>query len=146
MPTYKNETNRRITFSDKNYLKWDPGDVKALEYFVPHEELGLSMIDERPYVLRNRPRGFGYTEFVVRAGHKTVWWLPYSMTVELTVFSLHQAVRMWVGDCDVPIIVDPNNNHVSRYPWDMSAYLTFEAVDKAADVYVKAEPFTGKGV
>ena len=83
MPTYKNETNRRITFSDKNYLKWDPGDVKALEYFVPHEELGLSMIDERPYVLRGKTRGFGYTEFVVNPGEKKVWWLPYCTIVNI---------------------------------------------------------------
>ena len=146
MPTYQNNTDHRVTFFDKNYLEWKPGEVKQLEYFVPHVDLGLSMIDAKPYVLKGKTRGFGYTEFVVNPGEKFVWPLPYSMTVELTVFSLHQAVRMWVGDCDVPIIVDPNNNHVSRYPWDMSAYLTFEAVDKAADVYVKVEPFTGKGV
>ena len=60
------------------------------------------------------------------------------------MFVRRGSVRMFVGDCVVPIVVDLRNNHVSRYPWDMSAYLTFEA-DEATEVYVKAEPFTGKG-
>ena len=51
---------------------------------------------------------------------------------------------MYGGDCLVPVAVDPQNNHVSRYPWDMSAYLTFEA-DEETEVYVKVEPFTEKG-
>lgn len=145
MPTYRNDTDRRITFPDKHYLSWQPGEVKELEYFVPHEDLGLTMVDEQPYVLRGKPRGFGYTEFTVKPEEKFVWWVPYSMTVELSVFSPSQAVKMYIGDGEAPIIVDPRNNHVSRYPWDMCAYLTFEGMAYEADVYVKAEPFTGRG-
>ena len=67
-----------------------------------------------------------------------------NLTVEISAFVPKGLVRMYVGDCLVPIAVDPQNNHVSRYPWDMSAYLTFEA-DEETEVYVKVEPFTEKG-
>lgn len=144
MPTYRNDTEMRITWGDKHYIAWQPGEAKALPFFVPHEYLGLTLTAPEPYVLRGRARGFGYTEFVVRPGAPEVYKLPYSETVELSVFVPKGLVRMYVGDCLVPIVVDPQNNHVSRYPWDMSAYLTFEA-DEETEVYVKAEPFTEKG-
>lgn len=145
MPTYRNDTGRRITHKDKNYLCWMPGQVRACPFFVPHEDLGLTLIDEEPYVLRGNTRGFGYDEFIVKPGERVVYRIPYSETVEISVFSLHQMVRMYVGDCEIPIIVDPLNNHASRYPWDMCAYLTFEGAEKEAGVYVKVEPFTEKG-
>ena len=144
MPTYRNDTETRITWGDKHYISWQPGEAKALPFFVPHEDLGLTMSAPEPYVLRGRARGFGYTEFVVKPGTPEVFRLPYSETVEISVFVPKGLVRMYVGDCLVPIAVDPQNNHVSRYPWDMSAYLTFEA-DEETEVYVKAEPFTEKG-
>ena len=102
--------------------------------------------DVRPGTLRpeGRARGFGYTEFIVKPGTPEVYRLPYSETVEISAFVPKGLVRMYVGDCLVPIAVDPQNNHVSRYPWDMSAYLTFEA-DEETEVYVKVEPFTEKG-
>lgn len=145
MPTYRNNTNERITFPDKNYLTWQPGQERACPFFVPYEELGLTLADDKPYVLRGNTRGFGYAEFMVQPGQRAVYKIPYSETVELSVFSPSQMVRMYVGDCEIPILVDPRNNHASRYPWDMCAYLTFEGAEWAADVYVKVEPFTQKG-
>ncbi len=148
MPTYRNDTNRRITFQDKAALEWAPGEVKKLEYFVPHEMLGLTMTDEEPYVLRGKTRGFGYTEFMVKPGEKFVWWLPYNMTVELSVYSTRGQVNMTVGDSEIPIAIDPKHTHVSRYPWDMSAYLTFElpeGQEEPLPVLVKCEPFAERG-
>ena len=144
MPTYRNDTERRITWWKKHYISWQPGEAKALPFFVPHEMLGLTLAAPEPYVLRGSAREFGYTEFVVRPGVPETYPLPYSETVEISIFVPKGLVRMFVGDCPVPIAVDPQNNHVSRYPWDMSAYLTFVA-DLETEVYVKVEPFTEKG-
>ena len=144
MPTYRNDTETRITFPDKHYISWQPGEQKALPFFVPHEMLGLTLVSPEPHVLRDPARGFGYTEFIVKAGAPTVYKLPYAETIELSVMAPKGLVRMYVGDRAEPIAVDPQNNHASRYPWDMSAYLTFET-DKDTEVYVKVEPFTEKG-
>jgi hypothetical protein len=147
MPTYQNQTQHRITFPDKAYLAWQPGETRALKYFVPHEELGLTMTSPEPYVLRDKRRGFDYNEMVISPLaplDERVWKLPYCETVEVSVYVLEGYVRMYVGDCEDPVVVDVNNNHVAHYPWDMSAYLTFES-DVSTAVYMKCEPFTFKG-
>jgi hypothetical protein len=147
LPTYRNDTRSRITFPDKAYMHWEPGEEKALVFFVPHADLGLTMVSDEPWVLRGKGRGFGYTEMNIAPGAATDerrWHLPYCETVEVSVYVLSGHVRMFVGDSDVPIVVDDKNNHVARYPWDMSAYLTFES-DAVTDVYMKCEPFTNKG-
>ena len=145
MPTYRNDTDRRITFPDKHYMSWQPGESKALSFFVPHGDLGLTVTDPEPYVLKAKPWGVGYNEIPVAAGSPVVFDLPYAETVELSIYVLTGSVRLKIGDSDIPILVDSNNNHVSRYPWDMSAYLTFES-DEDATVYVKCEPFAVKGL
>ena len=142
MPTYKNETDRRITHQDKNRISWQPGEERRLPFFVPHEELGLTLVSDEPYVLRGRGRGLGYHEFVA-GPDKTVFKLPYCENVEVSVFVPKGLAKMYLGDSDVPIAVDPQNNHVGRYPWDMIAYLTFEA-DEATEVYVKVEPYSDR--
>jgi hypothetical protein len=147
LPTYRNDTDSRITFPDKGYMHWEPGEEKALIFFVPHEELGLTLTSPEPYVLRGKSRGLGYNEMEIEPGapvERRTWKLPYCETVEVSVFAASGYVRMFVGDSDAPILVDEQNNHVARYSWDMSAYLTFEA-DAPASVYMKCEPFTAKG-
>ena len=148
MPTYKNNTNRRITFQDKQRIHWQPGDVHSLHFFVPYKDLGLTLVDDKPYVLRNPTRGFGYTEFIVPVGGQVVYDIPYSETIELSVFAPKGLVLMYPGDCTEPFAVDEDVFHVSRYPWDMVAYLTFELDGDAEEdrpVYVKCEPFTERG-
>ena len=44
MPTYRNDTETRITFPDKHYISWQPGEARALPFFVPHEMLGLTLV------------------------------------------------------------------------------------------------------
>ena len=138
MPTYRNDTGDRITFPDKHYLSWNPGESKALPYFVPYEDLGLTLVDPEPWVLK---KGLGYAELGVTPGTPTVYKLPYAQSVELTVYALEGACEMYVGDSDERIKIDVNNNHLSTYAWDRSAYLTFVTASPMT-VYVKCEPHT----
>lgn len=144
MPTYRNDTETRITFCDKHYISWQPGEAKALPFFVPHELLKLTLMSQEPFVLRDPTRGLGYGEFIVKPGSPVTYNIPYAETVELSILVPKGLARLYIGDCEVPIAVDPLNNHVSRYPWDMSAYLRLEA-DEETTVFIKSEPFTEKG-
>ena len=101
MPTYRNDTETRITWGDKHYISWQPGEAKALPFFVPHEYLGLTLTAPEPYVLRGRARGFGYTEFVVKAGAPTVYKLPYAETIELSVMAPNLRLRPERAGADV---------------------------------------------
>ena len=145
MPTYRNDTGRRITFQDKNGLIWEPGASKRCPFFVPYKDLGLTLESEEPYVLRGtNTRGFGYKTLSLEPGVPTRFEIPYSDTIELSVIVIGEPVFMYIGDCEEPVTILPFANHVSRYPWDMSAYLTFEASAHAV-VHVKVEPFTERG-
>ena len=48
MPTYQNDTDHRITHSDMGYMSWQPGEQKKLSFYVPHEELGLTLVSNEP--------------------------------------------------------------------------------------------------
>ena len=147
MPVYKNETSRRITFQHKGILEWDPGQERPLTYFVPHKLLGLTMVNPEPYVLRNREIMIDYTEKLIAPwmtlANRTVE-IPYSETVLVSVEVRAGWLRMYVGDSEIPHVVDRDNNHVSVYPWDMSSFLIFEA-DEPTAVYMKFEPYTFRG-
>jgi len=155
MPTYKNNTKRRITHNDKGILEWFPGQERKLRYFVPHDLLGLTMISPEPYVLREN-KELGYNEMYIQPGtpvEDRTYQVPYWESVEVSVFALRtdggcvtnkDLLRMYVGDSAVPIVVDMNNHHFFRYAWDMCAYLIFES-DISSVVTIKVEPFTARG-
>lgn len=147
MPTYQNQTDRRITWGHKHYIEFDPGETKALRYFIPEDITGLTMIDVEPYVLRNRNIMLDYTEIMIEPSmtlaERTVK-IPWVETVLISVEVRSGEVKMYVGDSEIPIIVDRDNNHVSIYPWDISSYLVFE-VEEATAVYMKFEPYTHRG-
>ena len=163
MPTYRNDTDQRITHAGKTYIAWQPGEAKSLPFFVPWRELGLTLTDPEPFVLRGAlGRGVGYFEDVLDGGEVRTYEFPYMETFCLSVYVPRGLVKLFLGDSDVPILCDSRNNHISTYPWDMCAYITVEAVpleestddllpvegkkSKGAEVMVKAEPFTVKGV
>ena len=142
MPTYQNDTQSRITHQDKLYMVWKPGEIKALPFFVPYEQLGLTLIDEQPYVRRDSSV-YDYNEFEVQVGQKLVYNIPYHETFELSLAIISGEVEMYIGDGDVPTIIDELHDHVSTYAWDKTAYLTFVGTGTAtAQIKVKVEAKT----
>ena len=137
MPTYRNDTSQRITHRDKGYMTWNPGEVKALGFFVPHKELGLTLASPLPKVCENT--ALGYWEEKIAAQQRVVIELPYYATFDLSVSAPNGAVKMYIGDSDIPIMVEPLHDHVSARAWDMTAYLTFEGVSKESTLFVKME-------
>ena len=150
MPTYQNQTKKRITWDHKGYLEFEPDQIRALEYFIPMEVTGLTMIDEQPYVLRGK-RDVGYAEMIINPGAHVdtrTYKIPYFESFDLTVFVIgteSAAVRMFIGDSEIPIAVDMKNYHWNRYAWDMSSYIIFESSIPSL-VTIRVDPFTQKGM
>lgn len=138
MPTYKNETARKITHPDMGYMEWKPGETKRLPFFVPHEELGLTMTDDAPKV--NKETSIvGDWEIDIAAGGAEVLKLPYIEAFELSVHSLDGAAVMQIGDSDEgDVLIGADESHWSSYSYARCPYLTFESVDGAI-VRVKQE-------
>ena len=130
MPTYKNDTEQRITHTDKTYISWNPGEARSLPYFVPYEELGLTLESPEPYVRRDTSL-YLYRELVMAPGQVEVVKLPYHREFELSITCPKGLVKMKIGDGEEEIILDGEHTHVSRYAWDMTAWLTFEVVSEA---------------
>lgn len=144
MPTYRNDTQKRITHQDANTLEWQPGEEKRLPFFVPWKDLGLTLVSAEPHVLKNTSVR-DYTEFELRPGAVFVYDIPYHEAFELSLSALSGAAAVTVGDGDVRTVIDTRHDHVSTYSWKLSAYLTFEALgDTAAQIIVKVEERTWK--
>ena len=142
MPTYRNDTDAKITHQAKNCMEWMPGEQKSLAFFVPHELLGLTLADPEPYV-RKRSSVYDYNEFEVQPGQKLVYQIPYHETFELSLAMIKGEVQMLIGDSDVPTVIDDQHDHVSTYAWDQTAYLTFIGAGTAtAQIKVKVEAKT----
>lgn len=144
MPTYRNDTERRITHQDTNTLEWQPGETKRLPFFVPYKDLGLTLASPEPYVLRNTSVR-DYTEFELEPGATFVYDIPYHEAFELSLSALSGVVTVTVGDGGIKTVIDTLHDHVSTYSWKQSAYLTFEGIgDEAAQIIVKVEERTWK--
>ena len=142
MPTYRNDTAAKITHQAKNNMEWMPGEEKRLAFFVPHTDLGLTLVDPEPFV-RRRSSVYDYEEFELQPGQTVVYEIPYHETFELSLSARKGAAEYLIGDSDVPTTLDTTHDHVSTYAWDQTAYLTFKgAGNVAAQIIVKIEAKT----
>ena len=135
MPTYKNETKRRITWSQKNYIHWDPGAERELPYWVPHELLGLTLVSELP---RATPEisVLGHWEVSLTNGEEFRLELPYYEEFELSISMRKGSCEFTIGDGEAIVVVDMENNHLSRYAWDMTPFMNFVGTDSAESVVI----------
>lgn len=145
MPTYRNDTENRITHCDKTYIAWQPGEVKSLPYFVPYKVMGLTLVDEQPYV-RKDTSVHDYQEFELTPGDAPIIYdIPYRETFELSLSVLTGTVKMYIGDSEVPTVLDIWHDHVSTYAWDQTGWLKFEVLgNEVAQWIVKVEAKTWK--
>lgn len=96
MPTYRNDTDRRITFHESGIVTWYPGDIHELDYFVPYKWLGLTVISDEPKVLYDGlyRHGYKYVEAFPNQmleagvpGEDYVFELPYAETLEISIIT-----------------------------------------------------------
>jgi hypothetical protein len=137
LPTYRNDTDRRITHCDMGYMEWRPGEEKRLSFFVPHEKLGLTVASPDPPVNRETSVAADWT-VSLDPGDPARLDLPYFEAFELSVFSLGGTAYMTVGDGEVEVTVSEDESHFSSYSYARCPYLTF-GCDAAATVRVKQE-------
>lgn len=135
MPTYKNETNGRITWSQKNYIYWMPGEERALPYWVPHEMLGLTLISDLPKATPEIS-ALGYWEVSLTSGEEFKLDLPYYEEFELSISMRKGSCEFTIGDGEAIVVVDMDNNHLSKYAWDMTPFMNFVGTNSAESVVI----------
>ena len=134
MPTYKNNTDKRITHHDMNYIEWQPGESKELSFFVPHELLGLSLVSHLPDVKKS----VHDWSINLMSNIPESLELPYHEAFELSLYCNSGNVNIFIGDNTTPIIIKTGESHFSNYTFARCPKLRFFAAQNAI-LHVKVE-------
>ena len=136
MLTYRNDTDRRITHHDMGYMTWLPGEGKRLSFFVPHEKLGLTLVDDDGV-----PEDLSVAQdWIVELtpGEPVTLPLRYWESFELSIYSVYGTALMKIGNGSAKVTVGEEESHFSSYTYARCPYLTFDC-EAPASVRVKQE-------
>ena len=97
MPTYKNATDSQIYW--RNVL-WEPGQTRALTYFVPYGDLGLTVTDalpdvESPVLLSE--------DVVLSAGEGYLAVIPYAARILISADAISGTATLGVGGKEITL-------------------------------------------
>jgi len=97
MPTYKNNGTTQIYW--RNVL-WEPGQTRALTYFVPYGDLGLTVTDalpdvESPVLLSE--------DVVLSAGEGYLAVIPYAARILISADAITGTATLGVGGKEITL-------------------------------------------
>lgn len=135
MPTYRNDTGAKITDGDRNYMEWLPGQERTLEYYIPHEKLGLSKLDETrlPDVSVFRDWTIALTP-----GEPLMLEMLYFEAFELSIYADTGFAMVTIGDSGTGFYVMPDESHFSTYSYSRCPNITLVS-DEESVIRVKQE-------
>ena len=135
MPTYRNDTDRKITDADRNYMEWMPKQQRTLNYHIPHKELGLTKVegDDRPDT--SVPRDWNVS---IDPGSPIILELPYLEAFEISIYAIEGTAHARIGDGEGTYYIGEDESHFSLYSWSRCPYIEFSS-DEGAVIRVKQE-------
>lgn len=133
MPTYKNETDRKITYPTMSYMSWSPGETKALRFHVPYERLGLTLISFEPLVSDNA--AVQLDQFIVldsvvagETPNSVTVEMPTMASFEVSIYCYQGAAKMYIGDATEKfVLLLEGDNHFSTYNYGSCPHIRFVA-------------------
>jgi len=136
MPTYRNDTDKRITHTDMNYMEWQPGEEKRLSFFVPYEKLGLTLVADEPLV----DRSVHHWNISLSPNDPHTLDLPYYEAFELSLYCITGSVCVYFANSNKPVVIRAGESHFSSYNYSYAKcpFLRFTS-DSGSVVNVKVE-------
>lgn len=114
MPTYKNNTASQVYW--RNIL-WEPGESRALDFYVPATDLGLTETAATPAVASPV---LVSEDVALLAGVAQTKAIPYSARVQISAMATSGTAKLTMGTKEVPL--DASADYVSTVlPWDKVA-------------------------
>ena len=151
MPTFKNNTTRIVDYEctvqsptdgpKKILIRFDPGKEVALPFYVPHEKLGLTLVNANqpkvpPTVLLSGT--FNFADNVERRFN-----IELCDTYILNVIVQKGKVALYAAGTDVPVEIaqDAESPYHYRavYDWEFAPYIRVKGVGAASTATVHAE-------
>ena len=145
MPTYRNDTKKKITFPDATYLEFYPGQTRVLRYHIPYVDLGLTLVSETPFVLRSdtgEGNRLAYFEESMASGDSKRFDFPYCEGIQLSIEATSGKAYVYYGDSDQRVLIDSTHYQVTSVAWSKVPYVIVECIE-AASITIKAEDFIG---
>jgi len=132
MPTYSNGTANRIVWKG---ISWESGASRALDFFVPHVALGLTVSSAEPYVAG--PVLYA-GDTVLTASDTEDIDIPYCERYRLSAIAVSGTATLTIGDGDDAITLDADTEYEGWIEWDKAATIHLASV-AGATVRVVAE-------
>lgn len=111
MPTYKNATSNQVYWKS---VLWQPGESRALTFFVPHSDLGLTETASTPVVA---PPVLVSEDITLLAGVAQTKAIPYSARVQISAMATTGSATLSIGAKEITL--DSSADYVSTVlPWD----------------------------
>ena len=123
MPTYSNGTTHLITWQA---TAWAPGETRALPFFVPHSDLGLTLDSASPAPVG--PILLSEAALTLTAGASQTLDIPYADRYALSVVSVSGSADVTLGSGDA-VRVDTTADYCGTIPWRRCRTLTVTAVE-----------------
>jgi hypothetical protein len=132
MPTYRNNTSAEICWKG---ISWASGESRALGFFVPYSDLGLTKTSDSPAVqgpvLLSR-------DIVVAAGGSQTVQIPHAGRFILSAVAVSGTAKMRVGAGIEDVTLDATTDYECVLSWERAAMATLSSVD-GATVRIVAE-------
>lgn len=110
MPTYKNNTASQVYW--RNIL-WEPGESRALDFYVPATDLGLTETAATPVVASPV---LVSEDVALVAGVAQTKAIPYSARVQISAMATSGSAVLSIGAKEIPL--DSSADYVSTVlPW-----------------------------
>ena len=135
MPTYKNDTDCKITDADRNYMEWMPGQERKLNYHIPHEDLGLTKVADGADADTSVQQDWTVE---LTPGDPFTLKLPYFEAFELSIYATKGIATARIGDGEKTFSIREGESHFSLYSWSRCPYIEFTG-DSSATLRVKQE-------
>ncbi len=120
MPTYKNAGVTQIYWRNK---LWEPGESLALDFYVPHTDLGLTLTASTPAV---SPPVLLSEDITLAAGVAQTKAIPYAPRIVVSMVALTGTTVLTIGT--KTLTLDANADYTSTVlPWDKVASLKLES-------------------
>jgi len=139
MPTYRNDTDRKITDGDRSYMEWLPGQVRALDYHIPYERLGLTKISIAEPI-SSVPDTSVFRDWMIQLtpNDPITLDLPYFEAFELSIYAETGSALATIADGEEAFYILPDESHFSTYSYARCPSVTLIS-DKDAVIRVKQE-------
>ena len=138
MPTFRNETQRAIIYTEpcgKDIIIFDPGKNVQLVHWIPYQKLGLKLVNENYPPVPNTLLVSG--EFVFTRGMERKIDIEPCQKYTLEIKPSEGAVRVYLGSSDKGKVVSVSD-YSGVQEWQYAPYIRVVGITEKSTVSIEA--------